>query len=332
MYILGETLDDVLNQSLKSILENGTEHETSRGEIIELIGISLRIKNPLARLSLSLERSTLFSCIGEFLWYMRGTSALAPIKYYIPKYKDESADGFTIRGAYGPRFFDDRGTNQIGQVVKTLQNKPTSRKAIIAILNSGDIARYRKEIPCTVSIQFLARDGKLNCIVNMRSNDAYLGLPHDVFAFTMLQECIARELKLELGVYHHNVGSFHVYKRNLSNIESYLGEGFQPTTLAMPQMPVTPINIWKSKVLTIEEKYRKGKLVKISELEKLDEYWVDICCLMKIFAGTKGSASETQVSAAQDTVESLNSIIFKEIAQTRIDQKLGESTQHIMDV
>ena len=39
----------------------------------------------------------------------------------------------------------------------------------------------------------------------MRSNDAYWGLPHDVFAFTMLQEILARSLTLELGTYKHAV-------------------------------------------------------------------------------------------------------------------------------
>jgi thymidylate synthase len=37
-------------------------------------------------------------------------------------------------------------------------------------------------------------------VTTMRSNDAYLGLPHDVFCFTMLQEIIARSLGREIGI------------------------------------------------------------------------------------------------------------------------------------
>lgn len=37
----------------------------------------------------------------------------------------------------------------------------------------------------------------------MRSNDAYLGFPHDVFFFTMIQELVARSLGIRVGDYHH---------------------------------------------------------------------------------------------------------------------------------
>lgn len=48
-------------------------------------------------------------------------------------------------------------------------------------------------------------------MVHMRSNDVYLGLPHDIFAFTMLQEIAAREIGVGLGSYLHSVGSMHLY-------------------------------------------------------------------------------------------------------------------------
>ena len=45
----------------------------------------------------------------------------------------------------------------------------------------------------------------------MRSNDVYLGLPHDVFSFTMIQEIVARLLGVEMGDYTHFAGSLHLY-------------------------------------------------------------------------------------------------------------------------
>jgi thymidylate synthase len=59
------------------------------------------------------------------------------------------------------------------------------------------------------------RAGKLEAITTMRSNDVILGLPYDIFLFTMLQEMMAVELELELGVYHHIVGSLHIYESDL---------------------------------------------------------------------------------------------------------------------
>ncbi len=66
--------------------------------------------------------------------------------------------------------------------------------------NRLDLAAIQKEIPCTTTLQFFVRNERLDMVTTMRSNDAYLGLPHDVFCFTMLQEIIARSLGLDIGV------------------------------------------------------------------------------------------------------------------------------------
>jgi len=49
----------------------------------------------------------------------------------------------------------------------------------------------------------------------MRSNDAWLGLPYDVFCFTTLQKIVAAALGIECDWYQHQVGSMHLYGRNV---------------------------------------------------------------------------------------------------------------------
>jgi thymidylate synthase len=85
-------------------------------------------------------------------------------------------------------------------VIELLGNRPTSRRAVIQIFNAEDIAAIHREIPCTTTLQFFVRNERLDMVTTMRSNDAYLGLPHDVFCFTMLQEIIARSLGREIGI------------------------------------------------------------------------------------------------------------------------------------
>ena len=60
----------------------------------------------------------------------------------------------------------------------------------------------------------------------MRLNDALVGLPHDVFCFTMLQEIVARSLSVELGGYKHAVGSLHLYKTHVDAAHQFLEEGW----------------------------------------------------------------------------------------------------------
>jgi thymidylate synthase len=43
--------------------------------------------------------------------------------------------------------------------------------------------------------QFHLSEKQLHLSVTLRSNDAYWGLPHDVFSFTMIQEMMARRLE-----------------------------------------------------------------------------------------------------------------------------------------
>ena len=128
------------------------------------------------------------------------TNSLEFISYYLSRYQDESEDGRTVYGAYGPRLFKLRGINQINNIRRLLK-KRDSRRAVIQLFDAKDIAKRHKDVPCTCTMQFMVRRRRLHLLTNMRSNDAFIGLPHDIFAFTMLQEIMARSLGLELGTY-----------------------------------------------------------------------------------------------------------------------------------
>ena len=116
---------------------------------------------------------------------------------------------------------------------------------------------------------------------NMRSNDAFIGLPHDVFAFTMLQEIIARALDLEPGTYSHAVGSLHLYKDNRDAARRYLKEGWQ-STVVMPPMPKCPPWVSICKVLAAEHTIRRGGSPNVAAM-RLDPYWSDIVRLLQIY-------------------------------------------------
>jgi thymidylate synthase len=69
----------------------------------------------------------------------------------------------------------------------------------------------------------------------MRSNDIILGLPYDVFIFTMLQEMMANKLSIELGKYHHLTGSLHLYEQHL-NLSSEILDTPLEDSFEMPKM------------------------------------------------------------------------------------------------
>ena len=282
-----QTLDDLLNivyETLKNKSFNvSPTRSAEHGNISELIGVKLHLDQPIARLSRSHNRGLIFSRIGELLWYLSGKNDLEFIKYYIPHYSRESEDGKTIHGGYGPRIFDFNGINQLENVIELLKGNEHTRRAVIQIFDANDISTKYKEIPCTCSLQFIIRERKLHLIVYMRSNDVYIGLPHDIFCFTMLQEIVARSISdsLELGEYHHHVGSLHLYKSNLAQVEKYLYEGFQSTLIQMPKMPSGDPWIGIKSLLGIEKKIRDGWW-NINFID-LNDYWLDIARLLRVY-------------------------------------------------
>ncbi|WP_186024201.1 thymidylate synthase [Burkholderia gladioli] len=286
MYISAETLDDLLLRVYKRLLDGKSTFQIRprKGPATEMFGVLLEITNPRARLSRAEGKNTFFSCIGELLWYLSGTDRVDFIEHYIPHYSKYSDDGGkTISGAYGPRLYNLNGINQFENIIKMLAVGPDSRRAVIQLFKAEDLAKdldvELKDLPCTCTLQFTVRKQRLQLLTTMRSNDAYKGLPHDVFAFTMLQEIMARRLGYEVGSYRHAVGSFHLYEDDLAKARQYIEEGVQ-RRISMPAMPKGDPTASIAMLLKAEASIREGKS---TNLTKLAPYWADLARLLKIY-------------------------------------------------
>lgn len=298
MYLTAETIDDLLRKVYGRLLRKrgSGEINPTKGPATEINGALLVLKKPRARLSQSERKNTLFSCLGEFLWYLAGSDKLDFIQYYISRYKDYSDDGQTVFGAYGPRLFGPTsGTDQVNNVIQTLRANEHSRRAVIQLFHGDDLAANlvtrREDLPCTCTLQFTIRNNRqLNAMVMMRSNDAFLGLPHDIFAFTMLQELIARSLGVEVGQYKHAVGSLHLYANNTQAVNAYLAEGFQES-VSMPEMPAGDPWPAVKRLLRAEQTIRQGKQ---PNLDGLDPYWADLIRLLQVFRYSRDGARQAQ--------------------------------------
>lgn len=135
-----------------------------------------------------------------------GVSDAAQLIAITPHFKTFVEDDDRLRGAYGPRTFD-----QFPRVVQLLQRDPDSRQAGVMLWRPWDLARPCKDVPCTVQLQFLIRAGKLNMIVQMRSNDVFWGLAYDAWVFANVQRALAYALAIDVGTYTHHAASLHIY-------------------------------------------------------------------------------------------------------------------------
>ena len=309
------TLDDLMRSVIEEIIAQGEEIRPSRGKAKELRSVLLELKNPRARLSRTETRGKALSCLGELCWYLAKSNDLDFISYYLPKYR-ESADGDMINGAYGPRLFDWKNINQIETTVERLRTRPDTRRAVIQLFEFSDLLATTKNVPCTCTLQFMLRNGSLHMLTNMRSNDAFLGLPHDIFCFTMLQEILARTLSARIGDYSHAVGSLHLYDQNIKSAREFLEEGWQSTTMTMPVMPKGDPWPGIDSLLDAESALRSGNYLDEAIMSDLDPYWADLIRLLQLLRYRKDKNVEL--------IASLRSRMAFDVYRVFIETKLRQ--------
>lgn len=200
----------------------------------ELLNVNLVLTNPRERLMYSKVRKHNYTYgAAEFLWYMSGTNRLDFIEFYLPRMKDYSDDGVTVNSAYGYRIFGVHPDfpHQWRNIQYLLLADPETRQAVITVHYQQDLVKPSKDVPCTLNLHFLIRENKLNLFVQMRSNDAFMGLLYDVFSFSLMLEHMFNFLKnqeklkgLELGTYVHKSDSMHLYERDDSRVIKLLEE------------------------------------------------------------------------------------------------------------
>lgn len=292
LLIAHDSIDDLLHEGLKATIERGEEVDTSRGTTLELRGARLELRNPLARVSRSSAFSHMFSALAETVWYLSGDRSHLAIEYYLPSYMRHVGVG---SGAYGPRLFGDGG--QVHRVIQQLRGGSSTRQAVIQLFDADDLAADPKDVPCTCTLQFLQRNGQLDLVVYMRSNDFVQGFRHDVFAFTFIQELVARSIDVELGTYVHMVGSLHVYTKHSTIVERFIGEGVQASH-PMPAMP--PGDPWAEAAWLVEWERASRTSVDLPSAAGVDWYWVQLAQLLSGF-----HAFRSQDESALATVQGL---------------------------
>jgi thymidylate synthase len=159
----------------------------------------------------------------EAAWIIKGQYDLKTLADVNPNIAQFSDDGNTMSGAYGPRL-----EWQVPWLANTIAKDNDTRQAVATIWRPKP--EPSKDIPCTVAIQILVRrdsEGvlRLNLVDTMRSSDAWLGWPYDVFSFSMfgaymalrLREQVGRFSNIQLGGLFLNAGSQHIYTEPKEN-------------------------------------------------------------------------------------------------------------------
>ena len=177
---------------LQEIIDKG-EVSQPRGMLIkEILNSHTEVDMRYPILSVP-ERNLGYRFMFRESWYiLDGRNDVESIKDYSKMISTFSNNGIFFDGSYGVKVLD-----QLSYIVDTLIQDIDTRQAVLTIWRPNP--RPSKDIPCTISIQWLIRDNKIYCIDNMRSSDIWLGVPYDMHNFTMVTGFIMLMLR-EKGI------------------------------------------------------------------------------------------------------------------------------------
>ena len=198
-------IQSTFKQIASDILKNGKISSPRGKETKQCIGATV-ILNPQDTMIRNKQRKMnyVFSLVQKMV-YTSGNGLYAGIlDWYNSKYSYYE-DGVDI-GNYCWRIMP-----QLRRTVNLLHDDPDSRQAVISIYNNLFDQRVTKDTPCTLSLQFLIRDGQLDMIATMRSNDLLWGFSYDINQFSFIQKLIRMFLNVQVGVYIHHSNSLHIY-------------------------------------------------------------------------------------------------------------------------
>ncbi|MEQ9229542.1 MAG: thymidylate synthase, partial [Cyclobacteriaceae bacterium] len=217
-----------------------------------------------------------------------GSDNVNQLTYYAKNWENFAEDGRVIESCYGKKIFKG-SDSQWNRLIDLFKNDPNSRRGVLSFYNEQNgLDAGMIDVSCTISIQFILRNKRLDAITFMRSNDLIWGIPYDVFLFTMLQELLANELEVEVGKYFHHVGSLHVYKRHYRLAEAIRDAKFN----GHHKMPLMREGSNSKKFIEAESAFRNGLF-----LDFLSDhgYWDELANVLSSFKLKKdGRISEAK--------------------------------------
>lgn len=200
-------------------------HDSRLGKIVESLHANFNIADPKQRWVLSRRPaiSPAFA-IAEIVWILSGSNDAEFLNFWNPALPKFMGYDEYYHGAYGYRIRNQFVFDQLERAYQTLKKNPATRQVVIQIWNSEkdfpdvDGSPMSADIPCNICSMPKVRDGRLEWLQVMRSNDLYRGTPYNVIQFTTIQEVLAGWLGLELGAYHQISDSLHIYCSDLDEL------------------------------------------------------------------------------------------------------------------
>lgn len=163
----------------------------------------------------------------EIEWYMdqsTNINALAKIYGKSPAAWEYSANDYgEINSNYGHLIFGEVFHNQFRLACDELRNNPDSRRACMVYTRPSIWKEYnedgKNDFICTNAVTYYIRDGRVNCVVQMRSNDCLWGYRNDYAWQKCVLDMVAKDVWVDPGDIYWQVQNLHVYERHFGMVK-----------------------------------------------------------------------------------------------------------------
>lgn len=242
--------DEIFIRNCRDILENGISDEEftvrprwedgAPAHTIQKFGIVNRYNLAEEFPLLTLRRTFYRSAIEEILWiYQKKCNNVHELSSHIwDAWADENG---SIGKAYGYQMsvkhkYPEGEFDQVDKALYDLKHTPASRRILLNMYNHADLNEMALA-PCAYSLTFNVCGGRLNAILNQRSQDMLTASNWNVCQYAALVTMFAKASGLEAGELVHVIANAHIYDRHVDIVKRII----EQKPFAAPTMKVEDI-------------------------------------------------------------------------------------------
>lgn len=241
---------------IKRVLANGSlKYDRTGVGTISSFGESFKIDVSRYAPLLTTKNMNWKAIIEELLWFLRGdTDAKILSKKGIKIWDGNTSKDFLKQrgldyseGVLGPGYgwqwrhfgaeYDEKyadssintttdGFDQIKYIINLLRNDPSSRRIVLSAWNPAFL-REMALPPCHLmaifNVEYTTDNKKiLNCHLICRSTDVGLGLPYNIFSYTVLMYILAIKCDMTVGSLFYTGTDVHIYNNHIEKLKEQI--------------------------------------------------------------------------------------------------------------
>ena len=227
--------DQIFIENCKDILENGTWdtdlpvrphwEDGTPAHTIKKFGMVNRSDLSREFPMMTLRRTAWKSAADEIFWiWQKKSNNIHDLNSHIwDSWADENG---SIGKAYGYQLgvkhqYKEGMFDQVDRILYDLKNNPGSRRILSNIYNHQDLHEMGL-YPCAYSMTFNVAGGRLNAILNQRSQDMLTANNWNVCQYALLTLMFAQVSGLKPGEFVHVVADAHIYDRHVPAVKEML--------------------------------------------------------------------------------------------------------------